>query len=335
MSANKQQILDWAANGNLAVDHIEQALAVTNSLPSAADNLSFLSRVVLSCAVLLLCSGVIFFFAYNWDDLSRYNKFAIAQGALILSLLPLLRVNLQQPTGQAALFGASLLVGGLLALVGQTYQSGADTYQLFLVWAILITPWVLLARSPALWLLLLVLLNLSVILALDDLAIHSLIAPFTHPGWSLFALNTAALAVWIRVTQQSQHSLLMRWAEHVMGLYCLLIITALSLEYVYADASADGLTLPIWGLFSALGVYLYRQRQLNLLMLSALLLATIFLIVGILAHALMDIVPFDGLFLLLALTVMGLSSASAVWLRQLAQQASLQDLSTEQGASNE
>ena len=93
MSNDKQQILDWVASGHLAPSQLERALEVTHNVPSPADNLRFLSRVVLTFAMLLLCSGVIFFFAYNWDDLSRYSKFAIAQGALILSLLPLLRLK--------------------------------------------------------------------------------------------------------------------------------------------------------------------------------------------------------------------------------------------------
>lgn len=100
MPSKRQQILDWVASGDLAPDQLEHALQITGCVPSAAHNLRLLSRVVLACAVLLLCSGVIFFFAYNWDDLSRFNKFIIAQGALLLSLLPLLRVNLQHPAGQ-------------------------------------------------------------------------------------------------------------------------------------------------------------------------------------------------------------------------------------------
>jgi len=32
---------------------------------------------------------------------------------------------------------STILVGVLLALVGQTYQTGADTWQLFFYWAIL------------------------------------------------------------------------------------------------------------------------------------------------------------------------------------------------------
>ena len=46
----------------------------------------------------------------------------------------------------------SLFTGALLALVGQTYQTGADTYELFALWAFAITAWVAVARLPALWL---------------------------------------------------------------------------------------------------------------------------------------------------------------------------------------
>lgn len=323
MSASRQQILDWAASGHLAADKLEQALAVTNSIPSAANNLRFLSRVVLAFAVLLLCSGVIFFFAYNWDNLSRYSKFALAQGALIVSLLPLLRVNLQQPAGQAAMFAASLLVGALLALVGQTYQSGADTYELFVVWAALITPWVLLARMPALWLLLLVLLNVSLVLALNVLSIRHLFAPFSNLGWSFFALNSAAAGLWMLATQRLSATRLLRWGERVINLYSLLIITVLAIGYVYSWSNPDGLTLPVWAAFSALWLYLYRLRQLDLMMLSALVMAAIVLTVATLAHAFSGILPNDGLYFLLALLVTGLSSAGAIWLRKLSQHAAL------------
>ncbi|MBP7958762.1 MAG: DUF2157 domain-containing protein [Thiopseudomonas sp.] len=322
MSNDKQQIIDWVASGHLAASQFARALEVTHSAPSPADNLRFLSRVILTFAMLLLCSGVIFFFAYNWDDLSRYSKFAIAQGALILSLLPLLRLNLQQPAGQTALFAASLLVGALLALIGQTYQSGADTYQLFLVWATLITPWVLLARMPALWLLLLLLLNLSLGLALVNLAIRYLFEPFTHPLWSVFALNISAAGLWMLMTKGSASTALLRWGERIIALFCLLIITGLAIGQIYSWTSSDALTLPVWLGFSLLWLYLYRLRQLELTMLSALAMAAIILCVIILAEALSDIIATEILFLLLTLSLMGLSSAAAVWLRQLSQRTS-------------
>lgn len=335
MSANRQHILDWVASGHLDANKLEQALAITDSAPSAAAKLNFLSHVVLVFAVVLLCSGVIFFFAFNWDDLSRYAKFAIAQTALVLSLLPLLRLKLTDSIGQAALFAASLLVGALLALVGQTYQSGADTYQLFLIWAVLITPWTLLARMPALWLLLLVLLNLSLVLALDNLAINRLPAPFTHPGWLVFALNTGAAGLWHLATRRAAATPLLRWSEQIISLYSLLIITVLALDYISSWSVRDALALPTWAVFAALWLYLYRIRQLNLTMLSALSMAAIVLIVTALSNALTDQMATDGLLLLLALSVMGLSSAAALWLKHLHQHSKTTHTQPDNGAAHD
>ena len=56
-------------------------------------------------------------------------------------------------------------------------------------------------------------------------------------------------------------------------------------------------------------------------MLSAWALAAIILAVIILAKALADSIATEALFLLLTLSMMGLSSAAAVWLRQLSQRA--------------
>ena len=317
MPTSRQQILEWAASGHLNPNNIEQALAVTQSMPMPATQLRFLSRVVLVFAVLLLCSGVIFFFAYNWDDLSRFNKFAIAQGALLLSLLPLLRVNLQQPAGQASLFAASLLVGALLALVGQTYQSGADTYELFLVWALLITPWVLLARMPALWLLLLLLLNVSLVLALDNLAIHRLTRLFSDPSWAVFALNASAAVLWIIATQRQPPTLLLRWGERVISLSSLLVITFLAISYINSWFNSNASSLIVWLAVAGLWLYHYRWRTLDLLLLAALVMAAIILTIVLLGDILHKHIPMDGLLLLMSMLIIGLSSAGALWLQQL------------------
>lgn len=41
---------------------------------------------------------------------------------------------------------ASILVGVALAVVSQAYQTGANSYQLFLIWLLMITGWVLISR---------------------------------------------------------------------------------------------------------------------------------------------------------------------------------------------
>ena len=48
---------------------------------------------------------------------------------------------------------AAVAVGALLAVFGQTYQTGADPFELFLTWALLIVPWTLAARFEPLYLL--------------------------------------------------------------------------------------------------------------------------------------------------------------------------------------
>ena len=96
-------------------------------------------------------AGVVFFFAYNWDDLSTFAKFALLQGALVGSFLAALALRIDRPAGQAALIGASVFTGVLLAVIGQTYQTGADAWELFVTWGVLILPWVLASRSSAHW----------------------------------------------------------------------------------------------------------------------------------------------------------------------------------------
>ena len=316
MSSTRQQIFDWAASGAIPADKLAQALALTQSTPNTATGLIFLSRVVLAFAVALLCSGVIFFFAYNWDALSRYHKFAIAQGALLLSLLPLLRFHLQHAVAQAAVFAASLLVGALLALIGQTYQSGADTYQLFALWALLITPWVLITRMPALWLLLLILLNVALALLLSDFIQQPWLAGVNNIGLLLFALNAAAAGAWLFITRHRPASGLLNWAGRSINLYSLLLITLMALEQILGLQGYD-LTLVVWVLFAGLWLYLYRVRHIDLVMLSALIMASIVLIVSALSQVADLYLGEETLLLLLAISVMGLSSAGSAWLKRL------------------
>ena len=99
-------------------------------------------------AALLLASGLIFWIAANWQEQSRMFRLALIEGALAAAVI----VACLWPRARlAALFCATLVLGGLLAFVGQTYQTGADAWQLFAVWAGLALVWVALSRSDLLW----------------------------------------------------------------------------------------------------------------------------------------------------------------------------------------
>jgi hypothetical protein len=109
-------------------------------------------RAILAVGLAQFLAGIIFFFAYNWAALPELAKFAIVEGAIVLAALGALFFGLERPLGRALLVTASVLVGVLLAIVGQAYQTGADVYELFMAWAVLILPWAIISRSAALWL---------------------------------------------------------------------------------------------------------------------------------------------------------------------------------------
>lgn len=78
-------------------------------------------------------------------------KFAVLEAAVAASAIGAVIVGLRKHAGQALLVAASVLVGGLLAVIGQAYQTGADAYELFVAWCLLILPWTLVSRSAAQW----------------------------------------------------------------------------------------------------------------------------------------------------------------------------------------
>jgi len=92
--------------------------------------------------------GIVFWVAANWDTLSRLEKFSLLQAVVIIlcgAALWLGRVRM--PLCIAAL----LTIGALFAYFGQTYQTGADPWQLFALWAVLSLPLCLGIKHDALW----------------------------------------------------------------------------------------------------------------------------------------------------------------------------------------
>lgn len=92
--------------------------------------------------------GIIFWIAANWETLSRAGRFALLQ-ALIVAMCS---GAVFRPAARPALSLLALLgIGGLFAYFGQTYQTGADPWQLFAIWAGLALPLCLGVRHDVLW----------------------------------------------------------------------------------------------------------------------------------------------------------------------------------------
>lgn len=105
-------------------------------------------QAVLVLAAALVGLGLILFIAANWEDFGRMGRFALLQGAVaVLCVGAALRPRWRSPLGLAALLG----IGALFAYFGLTYQTGADPWQLFALWALLALPLALGARSDVVW----------------------------------------------------------------------------------------------------------------------------------------------------------------------------------------
>ena len=108
-------------------------------------------RALLAIAVGHILSGIIFFFAFNWNDLSGMAKFSIVGGGIAACLTAWVISKLDSPAGQAIGIGATVLVGVMFAVLGQVYQTPAMIHTPFLFWAILTLPFALASRNLAHW----------------------------------------------------------------------------------------------------------------------------------------------------------------------------------------
>ncbi len=92
--------------------------------------------------------GVILWLAANWETLGRAGRFGLLQALVLVACIgALARPALRAPMGLLAFLG----IGSLFAYFGQTYQTGADPWQLFALWAALALPLCLGGRSDVLW----------------------------------------------------------------------------------------------------------------------------------------------------------------------------------------
>lgn len=163
LDATPERLQALAAAGLLPPHALERALELAVASPPRPWWRRFLSTTLLGLGALLVLSGVISFFAFNWAALHRFGKFGLLMAAIAAAALTAWRLG-ERAAGQFALLFAAVLVGPLLAVYGQAYQTGADSYELFLGWGAIILPWVILARFAPLWLVQLILANTAITL---------------------------------------------------------------------------------------------------------------------------------------------------------------------------
>ncbi|MEE9349666.1 MAG: DUF2157 domain-containing protein [Flavobacteriaceae bacterium] len=129
-----------------------------------ADWTHFLKLLFISLGVAFTTAGIIFFFAYNWNDLHKFIKLGLI-GSLIIGLTLFVAFSKNSQTiKNVILTGVTMLVGVLFAVFGQIYQTGANAYDFFLGWTMAVALWVFISNFSAMWLVFMVLANITLVL---------------------------------------------------------------------------------------------------------------------------------------------------------------------------
>ena len=234
--------------------------------------------------MVLILAGLVCFFAYNWEAMGRFTKLGLAAGGVVLSAGGAYWMGLDRLGGKVLLLTASVLVGVLIAVYGQVYQTGADAYELFLFWAALIFLWVWISDFAALWVLWMVILDYAASFFWNQVA--------QPEGWSfqfyffsLALLHAFFLALREVMLAWGRKWLAGEWLRLLLLLTFLSFLTSPMMDWIYKDVEglAFFLTPILWILGIALSFWVYRfrlpdPRALTLVFLDTCLVLTTYLI---------------------------------------------------------
>ena len=244
----------------------------------------WLPRGVAVLGAALLGMGLIFWVAANWEDLGRMGRFALLQGVLAAACLGAFAV----PKARVPLLLLALLaIGGLFAYFGQTYQTGADPWQLFALWAALALPLCLAARSDVLWTPWMLVFSTGATLWIQAHARHSWHVesddlPVYFSGWLAVllacALVSPLLARWTGAGS---------WALRLGLVLLTILITGSAVSALFGNTIAS----PYWAglaLLAVSGVLLSTRKFFDVFGLSAVALGLNTLLVGGMTHLLFN-----------------------------------------------
>jgi uncharacterized membrane protein len=258
-----------------------------------------------------------------WDTLGRPARFALLQGFVaVMYAGALWRAAARVPLGILALLGT----GALFAYFGQTYQTGADPWQLFAWWAVLTLPLAVAARSDALWAPWVLVATTGIALWAQahtghrwrvlpqDLGVHLLALS------AALGITAAMLPAWQRLTGAGL------WSLRIAGTLAITLVTTSALPALFHSPVAPHYALGLL-LLAGTVVVAGQRRFFDLFLLSAATLGLNVLLVAGLARLLLEGSRGDliGGLLMVGLMAAGLLAGSVQLVMRMARKAQIND----------
>lgn len=317
MTTIRRKLISLIAQGVIPPEQVPLAVKVAGLHPSPRAWVQLVDRLLLWLGSLAVACAVLFFVAFNWSDMGRLPRFALVQTALVLAVGIAVWGSASVLLFRVALTAAFLLVGVLLGLVGQVYQTGADSWQLFFIWALLALPWVWVARFDALWVLWIGLLNLAVWLYISTWGgIFGSVFITSDAGlWGIVFINIAAQSVWEWGAQRRGWP--GRWAICLLALGGGVPMTLLMTGWAVGENQGGAPIMVMYPLWLAALYGVYRHWRLDVFMLaggcvSAMTVTTVLLV----RYVFWETWHAESL-LIVAGAVFAMGALSVAWLKRL------------------
>ena len=229
----------------------------------------WVSHFSLVLGTALLLSGIVYFFAFNWTKITPFVKFTSIQLGIVISIAGAYYYSLKKVGGQVFLLAASVLIGVFMAVYGQIYQTGADAYQLFMMWSLAILGWTIISKFAAQWVLWLIVTNTFIILWCRQIGMSN------YDTIYLAIMNGTALALFEYLSKKESYEWLnARWLRVllvVMTLYTLSIPIYSFINHQNTDASLIISTIiGVFGHGLILWFYRYKKPDITSLVLLVL-----------------------------------------------------------------
>lgn len=255
-----------------ARDHAElRQLAGLDEPPAALG--SQLQRGIALLGAALGGLGILFWIAANWQLLSHAGRFALLETVLALTLLGAWR----RPSARVPLSLLGFLTcGGLFAQLGQTYQTGADPWQLFALWAALSLPLCASVRHDALWTVWAVVALTATLLGISEPFVGSVLYG-SLGSW----VPAIALALIFRAAGRGV------WPVRLCMIYAAIGLAVFGLFSLFGQAYSL-MYLVILAAIAALGVAFSQRKLFDVFVISALALCADVLLVAGAARLLLD-----------------------------------------------
>lgn len=272
IAADRRLVEELHARGYLSARGRQAALELLNPRNQWE---FWIARSLLVLGSALFLSGVVYFAAYNWNPVTPAVKFAVVQLGLVVSVGAAIRYGLTETRGQILIVCASVFVGVFLAVFGQVYQTGTDTYRLFAVWSVLILGWSVMSNFAPQWMLWLAVTNVATVLWWRQAALPTEEMRYLIFGY-LTLLNGTALGLREWGSLRGQDWVDVRWTRVllVLGTLGVLLIPALRMIMEIDDFPASLLLTGIIGLFGHVALFtVYRHVLRDTSVLAATMLS--------------------------------------------------------------